>query len=113
MRAVFGFVFERPATGERDEGLVGVVVVHVRAVAGFGPRIRDAEARGEMTDVRFGGRADGRVKIAVRRLEAHHVVENALGAGQAVFGESACRAVQIAEPRHAALDIDTLGFERR
>jgi len=39
--------FAAPAAGQGDEGLVGVVVVHQRTLAGFCPAVAEVEAFGD------------------------------------------------------------------
>ncbi len=93
-----------PFAGHGDEGLVGVVIVHQRALARLGPAIAEIEAfadldRGEPRRVVADRRGD-RPARTLRRLKADDVVERALAARHLAVGQPAVGAFEILEARH-------------
>src|SRR2546425_11343669 len=94
-----------PLAGDRDEGLVGVVVVHQRALAGLRLAVAEVEALGDRDRrhrrrVRADWRSGCRV-VGHRRLEADHRVELSAALGQRAVGQAAVGALQVPEARHA------------
>jgi hypothetical protein len=89
--------FGAPAPGHGDEGLVGVVVVHERALARLRPAVTEVEAFGD-GDRRHGRgiRADRRIALG-RWLEADHRVQLAAAFGQRAVGQAAVGAFQLLE----------------
>src|SRR5882762_5399040 len=94
-----------PLAGDRDEGLVGIVVVHQRALAGLRLAIAEVEALGDRdrrhrrrVGADWGG---GCHVVGHGRLEADHCVELAPALGQRAVGQPAVGALQVLEARHA------------
>src|SRR5436853_1546086 len=98
--------FAAPAAAHGDEGLVGVVVVHQRALARLRLAVAEVEALGDR-DRRHGrrvlayGRGGGAARAVQRRLKADHGVELAPALGQRAVGQPAVRTFQFFEARDA------------
>src|SRR5436853_3710217 len=94
-----------PRAGDRDEGLVGVVVVHERALAGLRLAVAEVEALGDRDRRHRGGvgtdRGSGCRLVGHRRLEADHCVELAPALGQRAVWEAAVGALPAPEARAA------------
>jgi len=94
-----------PLAGDRDEGLVGVVVVHQRALARLRLAVAEVEALGD-GDCRhrggvgtdWGGRS---CTTSVGRLKTDDRKELAAALGQRTVGQAAVRALQVLEARDA------------
>src|SRR5579885_993318 len=94
-----------PGAGHGDEGFVGVVIVHLRPVAGLGLAVAEVEAFADL-DRRHARRlvADRRGRILAdvgRRLEADDVVKRALAARHLAVRQAAVGAFEILEARDA------------
>jgi hypothetical protein len=90
-----------PAPGHGDEGFVGVVVVHERALAGLRLAVAEVEALGD-SDRRHGRGIRAHRRIAFGRgLEAAHREQLAPAFGQRAVGQAAVRAFQLLEARDA------------
>src|SRR5882762_2893044 len=94
-----------PLAGDRDEGLVGIVVVHQRALAGLRLAVAEVEALGDGdrrhrrgVGTNWGG---GCRVVGHGRLEADHCVELAPALGQRAVGQPAVGALQVLEARDA------------
>jgi hypothetical protein len=86
-----------PAPGHGDEGLVGVVVVHQRPLAGLRLAVAQVEALGDRDRRHRGGvGADRRISFR-RRLEADHGKQPAPALGQLAVGQAAVGALQLPE----------------
>src|SRR5712691_2764929 len=94
-----------PLAGDRDEGLVGVVVVHQRALARLRLAVAEVEALGDRDRRHRGGvGADwgsGCRVVGHGRLKADHRVQLAAALGQRAVGQAAVGALQVLEARHA------------
>jgi hypothetical protein len=94
-----------PAPGDRDEGLVRVVVVHQRALAGLRLAIAQVEALGDRDRRHRRGvlahRGSDRVVHLVGGLKADDRVERAPAFGQRAVGQAAVGTFQLAEARDA------------
>src|SRR2546426_8905702 len=97
--------FAAPLAGDRDEGLVAVVVVHQRALAGLRLAVADVEALGDRDRRhrrRVGADWGGGCRVVGhRRLEADHPGEVAPALGQRAVRQAAVGALQVPEARHA------------
>src|SRR5467141_2780467 len=94
-----------PLAGDRDESLVGVVVVNQRALAGLRLAIAEVEALGDRDRRHRRGvgadRGGGCRVVGHGRLEADHCVELAPALWQRAVGQPAVGALQVLEARHA------------
>src|SRR5688572_7779564 len=94
-----------PRAGHRDEGLVGVVVVQHRSLAGLRAAVAEVEPLRDLDRRHARGLETERGLLAaaldLRRLEADHVVEDALAARHAAVGQPAVAAFQLLEARDA------------
>src|SRR6266699_2096310 len=94
-----------PLAGDRDEGLVAVVVVHQRALAGLRLAVAEVEALGDR-DRRRRRRVganwrDSSCTTSVGRLKTYDRKELAPALGQRAVGQAAVGALQLLEARHA------------
>src|SRR5467141_404116 len=94
-----------PLAGDRDEGLVGIVVVHQRALAGLRLAVAEVEALGDGdrrhrrgVGTNWGGSG---FTTSVGRLKANDRKELAPALGQRAVGQAAVGALQVLEARHA------------
>src|SRR3989442_2118825 len=97
--------FAAPAAGHRDEGLVGVVVVHQRALARLRLAVAEVEALGD-GDRRHGGGVGAdwggsRRAPSVGRLKSDDRKELAAALGERAVGQAAVGALQVLEARDA------------
>src|SRR5467141_213459 len=94
-----------PLAGDRDEGLVGVVVVHQRPLAGLRLAVAEVEALGDRDRRHRGGvGADwggSSFTTSVGRLKTNDRKELAAALGQRAVGQAAVGALQILEARDA------------
>ncbi len=103
--AVLVFPARTPGAGHRDEGLVGVVVVHHRAVAGPGLAVAEVEALADLDGGEprrvVADRRGHRPAAACRRLEADDVEQRALAARHLDVRQAPVEALEVLEARHA------------
>jgi len=94
-----------PLAADRDEGLVGIVVVHQRALAGLRLAIAEVEALGDGDRRHRGGvGADwggSSFTTSVGRLKTNDRKELAPALGQRAVGQAAVGALQVLEARDA------------
>src|SRR5882762_2095868 len=94
-----------PLAGDRDEGLVGVVVVHQRTLARLRLAIAEIEALGDGDRRHCGGVGTNwggsGFTTSVGRLKANDRKELAPALGQRAVGQPAVGALQVLEARHA------------
>src|SRR6185503_9212507 len=92
-----------PGAGHRDEGLVGVVVVHLGAMAGLGLAVAEVEALADLDGGHFRRVvADRRSRVladVVRRLEPDDVEQRAFAARHLAVGQPAVGAFELLEAR--------------
>jgi hypothetical protein len=97
--------FAAPAPGHGDEGLVGIVVVHQRPLAGLRLAVAQVEAfrdgdGGHRRGVVADRRGDGLI-IRTWFLKADHCIELPATFRQRAVGQAAVRTFQLPEPRDA------------
>src|SRR3989449_1079243 len=94
-----------PLAGDRDEGLVGVVVVHQRPLAGLRLAVAEVEALGDRDRRHRGGVGTdwggSSFTTSVGRLKTNDRKELAPALGQRAVGQAAIGALQVPEARHA------------
>jgi len=94
-----------PLAGDRDEGLVGVVVVHQRALPRLRLAVAEVEALGDGDRRHRGGvvahRGSGCRVVGHGRLKPNDRKELAPTLGQRAVGQPAVGALQVLEARHA------------
>src|SRR5262249_50196183 len=92
-----------PGARHRNEGLVGVVIVHHRTIAGFGAAIAEIETFGNLDRCKARGivadRGGHGPALAWRRLKADDVIEFANAALHLAVGQPAIGTLEILEPR--------------
>jgi hypothetical protein len=89
-----------PAAGHGDEGLVGVVVVHQRSLAGLRLAVTEVEAFGDRDRGHGRGIGAHRGITGFRRLEADHRIELAAALGKLAVRQPAVGPFQSLEARH-------------
>src|SRR5665213_1026489 len=100
--AVLVFPTGAPGAGHRDEGFVGVVIVHLGAVSRRGLAIAEIETLadlygGHYSCLRAHRRSHATLPDVVRRLKAEDVEQRALAALHLAVGQSAVETFQVLE----------------
>ena len=99
--AVLVFPARTPSAGHRDEGLVGVVIVHHRAATRFGPAIAEIKSLADLDGREpcrvVANRRRHRAAFAFGRLKSDDVVERALATRHLAVGQSAVKPFEVFE----------------